>query len=318
MARHQHVRRGPAHRLVHQAVRNLDRHRHDADDRRGVPHRRGRQAGCGRVTGLPAHTDPIPTIAGNPVSCTNNYHILFTDGETNQLTLPTVVGEVDGSTIPARVVDGTLPPDPGAANPERTMASFVTGAAWPRPFRDAASPTPNSLADISLYYWDRDLRPGMTDNVPAHDGRAGKDLDWKRDPAWWQHVNFSAISFGSDGLLDSADVTAKTDQIAAGTAVWFTSPNYPRPPNSPNVPVQVPATRPATAIDDLWHAAVNGRGTFVYAETPIEVAYGLGKIISGIGNNQKARVGASFAGQSLREATTSSSKPRSSRAGPAN
>ena len=62
----------------------------------------------------------------------------------------------------------------------------------------------------------------------------------------------------------------------------------------------MPATRPATAIDDLWHAAVNGRGTFVYAETPIEVAYGLGKIISGIGNNQKARVGASFAGQSLR------------------
>ena len=109
--------------------------------------------GAGAVTGLPAHTDPIPTIAGNPVSCTNNYHILFTDGETNQLTLPTVVGEVDGATIPARVVDGTLPPDPGAPNLDRTMASFVPGTPWPTPYRDVASPTPNTLADISLYYW---------------------------------------------------------------------------------------------------------------------------------------------------------------------
>ena len=40
--------------------------------------------GAGAVTGLPAHTDPLPTVAGNVVSCTNNYHILFTDGETNQ------------------------------------------------------------------------------------------------------------------------------------------------------------------------------------------------------------------------------------------
>ncbi len=255
--------------------------------------------GSGAVAGLPAHTDPFPTnvATGNPVTCTNNYHILFTDGETNQLTLPTVAGEVDGSTIPARVANGTLPPDPGASDPARTVASFVTGAAWPRPFRDAASPTANTLADVSLHYWMQDLRPTLLNDVPSSDGRAGKDLDWKRNPAWWQHVSLSAISFGSDGLLDSTDVAGKTDQIAAGTVNWFTNPNYPRPPNSPNNPST--GTKPATAIDDLWHATVNSRGTFVYAETPTEVAYGLGKIISGIGNNPKARVGASFASQAL-------------------
>ncbi len=255
--------------------------------------------GAGAVAGLPGHTDPFPTNAatGLPVTCTNNYHILFTDGETNQLTLPTVAGEVDGSTIPARVVNGTMPPDPGGANPERTVASFASGSPWPAPFKDVASPTANTLADVSLYYWMQDLRPTLTNDVPSSDGRAGKDLDWKRNPAWWQHVSLSAISFGSDGLLDSSDVSGKTDQIAAGTANWFTSPNYPRPPNSPNNPST--GTKPATAIDDLWHATANSRGTFVYAETPIEVAYGLGKIISGIGNNPKARVGAAFSGQSL-------------------
>ena len=264
--------------------------------------------GAGAVAGLPAHTDPLPTVAGNVVSCTNNYHILFTDGETNQLTLPVVAGEVDGAAIPARSAYNvlthvtsapyTLPADYGPSNPERTVASFNAGS-WPRPYADTLSPTPNSLADVSLYYWMKDLRPTLKNDVPSSDGRAGKDLEWRQDPAFWQHVSFSAISFGSDGLLDSSDTDAKTDQIQAGGANWFTAPNYPRPPNSPNVPVQVPATRPATAIDDLWHAAINARGTFVYADTPIEVAAGLGRIISGIGNNVKARAAAAFNGQQL-------------------
>lgn len=258
--------------------------------------------GAGAVTGLPTHADPFPTnpATGNPVTCTNNYHVLFTDGETNQPTLPTVAGEVDGAAMPARVVNGTLPPDPNIlVYPERTLAGLTATANWPNPYKDVASPTANTLADVSLYYWMQDLRPTLENNVPSSDGRAGRDLDWKRNPAWWQHVSFSALSYGSDGLLDSTDVTAKTDQIAAGTVPWFTAPNYPRPPNRPNNPAQSPATRPASAIDDLWHATVNSRGTFAYAETPIEVAYGFGRIIAGIGNNPKARVGASFASQQL-------------------
>lgn len=264
--------------------------------------------GAGSVTGLPSHTDPFPTnpATGNPVSCTNNYHVLFTDGATNQATLPTVVNEVDGAALPARVVDGTLPPDPGPTRPERTLVGLTADMTkWPLPFRDVASATPNTLADVSLYYWLRDLRADLENNVPASDGRSGGDLDWKRNPAWWQHVSFSALSYGSDGLLDSkdlagtVDVSARTDQIASGSVAWFTAPNYPRPPNRPNNPVQVPATRPATAVDDLWHATVNSRGTYAYAETPIEIAYGFGRIIAGIGNNPKARVGVSFARQQL-------------------
>ena len=61
------------------------------------------EKGAGAVPGLPAHTDPFPTIAstGRPVTCTNNFHVLFTDGTTNQPTLPLVVGEVDGGNVPA-------------------------------------------------------------------------------------------------------------------------------------------------------------------------------------------------------------------------
>lgn len=257
--------------------------------------------GAGAVPGLPVHTDPIPTIAGNPVTCTNNYHILFTDGFTDQVTLPTIVGEVDGGNVPARgaPVGGrpALPADPGVSAPSRSLSGLnaLVGTSWPRPFRDAPTATANSLADISLYYWMRDLRPAMTDNVPASDGRASKDLDWKKDPAWWQHVNFNALSYGADGLLNAANRNAVEAAIAAG-GTWFTAPNYPSPPN--NSPWPTTNVR-ATTADDLWHAAVNGRGKFAFAQTPLEVAYGLGSIISGIGNNSVARVGASFASRNL-------------------
>ncbi len=257
--------------------------------------------GAGAVAGLPGHTDPIPTIAGNPVTCTNNYHILFTDGFTDQLTLPTVVGEVDGGNVPARAsnINGApaLPADPGVAEPTRSLSGLnaLVGASWPRPFRDATPATANSLADISLYYWMRDLRPAMLNNVPSSDGRTNKDLDWKKDPAWWQHVNFSALSYGADGLLDAANRPAVEAAIAAGGS-WFTSPNFPNPPNDSPWPT---TNRRATTADDLWHAAVNGRGKFAFAQTPIEVAYGLGSIISGIGNNSVARVGAALSSRNL-------------------
>ncbi|MEP7329924.1 MAG: PilC/PilY family type IV pilus protein [Betaproteobacteria bacterium] len=254
--------------------------------------------GAGAVAGLPAHTDPIPTINSNPVTCTNNYHILFTDGFTDQIALPTVVGEVDGANVPARVVNGTLPPDPGVTAPSRSLSGLnaLVGSPWPRPFRDVAVPTANSLADISLYYWMRDLRPALLNDVPSHDGRSNKDLDWRKDPAWWQHVNFSALSYGADGLLDANNRTAVENAIAAGTKNWFTAPNYPAPPNNSPFPA---TNKRATTADDLWHATVNARGKFAFAQTPIEVAYGLGSIISGIGNNPKARVGATFASRKL-------------------
>ncbi len=252
--------------------------------------------GAGAVTGLPVHTDPIPTIAGNPVTCTNNYHILFTDGYTDQIALPAVAGEVDGSNVPAP--SATVLPSGPVTNPERTVASLqaLAGSPWPRPYKDAAVPTANTLADIALYYWMRDLRPTMLNDVPASDGRAGADLDWTRNPAFWQHVSFSALSYGSDGLLDASNVVGVTNAIQAGTSNWFTAPNYPAPPNNALFPASNPR---AVTADDLWHATVNSRGKFVFAETPIEIAYGLGSIISGVGNNRKARVGASFASRNL-------------------
>ncbi|MCY7300203.1 MAG: hypothetical protein LH616_13455, partial [Ilumatobacteraceae bacterium] len=218
---------------------------------------------------------------------------------TNQSLLPTTAGERDGAPTPARTLT-MLPQDalPLDLSDPRKLSSFTIagGVAWPRPYLDFAPTTANTLSDLALYYWMRDLRPTYENNVPSSDGRGGKDLDWKKDPAWWQHVSFSAISFGSDGLLDADNRVATTNAIQAGTKDWFLPLNRPTPPNSPTTPLANPG---ATAVDDLWHATVNSRGTFVFAKTPVDVAYGLGSIISGIANNTKARAGSSFSGQQL-------------------
>ena len=171
----------------------------------------------------------------------------------------------------------------------------LLGSPWPNPYRDTTG-IANSLSDIAMYYWMTDLRPALTNNVPSGDGRAGGDVDPNVDVAWWQHVNFSAISFGSEGILDATNVAPTVAQIASGAQPWFTAPNLPSPPNSPTFPA---SNKGATAVDDLWHATVNARGKFVYAKTPLEVAYGLGSILAGISNNRKARVGASFSGRAL-------------------
>ncbi|MEO8136507.1 MAG: hypothetical protein ABI831_21335, partial [Betaproteobacteria bacterium] len=59
----------------------------------------------GGPSGLPAAINPLPAGAADPivkkannidlVSCQNNYHILFTDGKTNQVTPTTTAGEQD-------------------------------------------------------------------------------------------------------------------------------------------------------------------------------------------------------------------------------
>ena len=100
-------------------------------------------------------------------------------------------------------------------------------------------------------------------------------------------MNFNALSFGSDGILDASNPITTMSALTSGALNW----PIPTPPNSPAV-----APR---AIDDLWHATVNGRGVFVYAKSPIEVSYGFGNIISGISNNRKARVGGALLHQQL-------------------
>ncbi len=248
----------------------------------------------GGAAGVPANVKPLPAGATDPlfdvpssslISCQNNFHILFTDGKTNQIALPTAVGDQDG-TIPGFLTG--VPPIP----PDQVLPNLGLGGPWPRPFVQGTA-VPNTLADIAARYWANDLRPGLINDVPAASGLAGGDIDPSKDVAWWQHVNFSAISFGAEGTLDAGNQAATISSITAGTLNW---PNL-TAPNNPIFPLGNAAG--AVAVDDLWHATAMARGSFVFAKSPVEVSYGLASILAGIQNQRKARTGGAFNGQVL-------------------
>ncbi|MCC6193806.1 MAG: hypothetical protein IT518_04990 [Burkholderiales bacterium] len=259
--------------------------------------------------GLGASTNPLPGSAADPIdkkpdqsliSCQNNYHILFTDGKQNQVTGTTLAGDQDATVPGSLAAIPTIPPE----NVLETLRPLAAGsAAWPRPFVQGTPAVSDTLSDIATYYWSRDLRPSLKNDVPASSSKGTNDLDPTKDVAWWQHVNFSAISFGAEGTLDAVNqpltVARLTPQSPPdtphplGNLSWpdLTAPWNPIKPRG--------AAQGAVAVDDLWHATMMSRGTFVFARSPIEVSMGLARILAGIQNQRKSRAGAAFGGRVL-------------------
>ena len=109
-----------------------------------------------------------------------------------------------------------------------------------------ASADSNTLADVAMRYWKNDLRTDLVNQVPTTSS----------NPAFWQHM----VTFGiSIGLKGSVDPDGPLPGMPGGPAAW---------PN-PN------AAADLRRIDDLYHASVNGRGTFLAASNPDEFAEGL-------------------------------------------
>lgn len=175
--------------------------------------------------------------ADDPVqySCQHNYAILSTDGFWNSNDV-THVGNAD-TTVP--VLPATLP---SWATPPLT-----SGSNFPRPFFDYNGSS-NTVADVAMYYWVNDLRPTMNNNVSTTNA----------DPASWQHMTTFTIGLGADGSKDFRE-----DYLTATTNNWFYNQLLAGTDNWPAVTADT-----NTAIDDLWHAAVNGRGQYFNAKNP--------------------------------------------------
>lgn len=112
----------------------------------------------------------------------------------------------------------------------------------------------DTLADVALYYYKTDLRTTMTDDVPT----SSKDTNSK------QHMVTFTMGLGVDGALTySKDYegggSSDYNAIGQGTKNWGN-----------------PISNSTDArIDDLWHAAVNGRGKYFSAADPNTVVESL-------------------------------------------
>ena len=120
------------------------------------------------------------------------------------------------------------------------------------PYADTHS---NTLADIAMYYYENDLSPDAADSPPGT-GLADQVPKSKYDRAAHQHMATYAIAFGVNGSLNPSDYNADLYHRSTGQPIQWTVPT---------------ASYRPEAVDDLWHATVNGRGKFFNARNPVEL-----------------------------------------------
>lgn len=142
---------------------------------------------------------------------------------------------------------------------------------------------PNTLADVAQYYYANDLRGpgdlggtitlpdastyredvGTVNNVPKN-GDGVED-----DKAAHQHMTTFTLGMGVPGTLayspDYKSGAGDFAAIRAGTKNW-----------------PVPVDTDPKKSDDLWHAAVNGRGVYFSASEPSAIASSLLSALSGV------------------------------------
>lgn len=238
---------------------------------RGALSRVGRLFG-GRLNGTTLNGSTV--VDPMQYSCQQNFTLLSTDGYWNETATPV---RLDGSTAIGDV-----------------------DSALTRPLLDGTS-TSNTLADVAAYYYDTDLRTG-TASVGICASATGGDLCQNNvpiggiDQASHQHMTTFTLGLGVSGYMlfdenyrsaisgDFYDVANGTPANPAnGVCTWQTSGacNWPVPVNNspPNV-------------DDLWHAAVNGRGTYFTAKDPASLYTGLARALAAINDRRGAAAAA--------------------------
>lgn len=198
-------------------------------------------------------------------SCQKNFTLLSTDGYTNESANP-------------KQIDGTT--DVGDQD-----------ATLPRPFRDGLGAS-NTLADAAAYYYQTDIRSAALGNCTS--GSTGEDVCQNNvpvsdtDPAPHQHMTTYTLGLGVSGFMQfradyanpsvttgdyHAVANGSTVNLAAGICTWLTSGSCEWP---------IPTNNAQTSVDDLWHAAVNGRGRYISVSDPDSLFAGLSVALAAI------------------------------------
>ncbi len=135
------------------------------------------------------------------------------------------------------------------------------------PYADSYS---NTLADVAMYYYENDLSSSLDNLVPTTE----------TDTASHQHMVTYSVSFGVHGTLNPDDYDVVDGPF----------PTWPQAVADSN-----------TAIDDLYHAAVNGRGTFLSASRPDDLVNSLLSIMQHIESRIASASAVSVNGDELYE-----------------
>ncbi|MCB1644143.1 MAG: cadherin domain-containing protein [Pseudomonadales bacterium] len=191
----------------------------------------------------------LPAPEGN---CQQNFTLLITDGTWN------------GS-------------NPYIYNEDSNNNSNFDGNAY-------AGSTSDTLADVAMYYYERDLHPTLNNEVPTSGrdraGAASNAFENASDEFMHQHMTTFTVGFGVTGLIDD-DPVDYTQSFTWGN----------------------PYSSSDRKIDDLRHAAYNGRGAYLDASSAKELADALIDAFEEFAQGSGAASAVSFNSQEIQEDT---------------
>ncbi|MFH2135741.1 MAG: PilC/PilY family type IV pilus protein [Pseudomonadota bacterium] len=212
---------------------------------------------------------------------------------------------ISNSALPtAGVVNDTPWPstiNTGGTSTTTVLSSVGPTAGTPTTSGTSSGGTSDTLADVAEYYYITDLRTSaLGNNLSGATGSVnGSDISENNvpasgiDTASHQHMTTFTLGLGARGrmvfdpLYESATSgdfysVKKGETATTGVCSWQTS-------GSCNWPI--PGDSKIENIDDLWHAAVNGRGTYFSATNPTGLATSLSSALAGV----SARTGSASA-----------------------
>ncbi len=182
--------------------------------------------------------------------------------------LPATAGGSCQQNYSVLMTDGTWNGwDPSVGNADGDNSSQFDGSSY-------ADTYSNTLADVAMKYYEGDLDPSLSNNVKII---AGVD----ENPA--QHMVTYTVAFGLSGTVPLSV--------------------NPSDSNFPGWPYPDPWGNPETTIDDVRHAAYNGRGEYLSAENPQQLIDSLSASIAGIAKREGSASAVAFSSTSLQTDT---------------
>jgi type IV pilus assembly protein PilY1 len=226
-----------------------------------------------------------PLGAPDPVqySCQSNYHIMSTDGFWNK--------------------DEATPSSPTVGNQDGNQAdtySTITSASYD------VNNASNTLADVAMYYYKNDLRTTAKGNCT---GILGIDVCTnnvktnRKDKATHQHMSVFTIGLGASGqnpYFDDYEIRSDIAYAGKGYDPTFWMSKLKAGMGGASDSWPIPKGDESTTIDDLWHAAVNARGTYLNAGDPATLTKGLTKILNEIAAREASSAGAALTSNDFR------------------
>jgi type IV pilus assembly protein PilY1 len=231
---------------------------------------------AGATTGPVLSTSSTAAVASQPSSWTSGTAVTSC-----ATAAPAIVATQTGS--------GTAVPSPGslvqsigtwgnagAGSTSTVGPTTVKGPVASSPNTVSSGGSTDSLADVAMYYYKTDLRDDAT--LSNCTGALGTNVCDNNvapkgsDVATWQHMTTYTLGLGVSGTLkydkNYLSQTSSGDyyDLTQGTKDW---------------PIPGPS-KDEENIDDLWHAAVNGRGQYFSATDPTTLATSLSTALASI------------------------------------